>query len=334
MYRITDPERSRRSTRRSGSRSPGTSTVRNGELETTNYFVSIGDQEWVLELTYSQDGRTYDLGTGYGHIAVGADDLDTTLARLREQGIEPSLRRDLQRPAARIRVTFDDPSSRHRRQSAMEAAGSTGAKIRSTKACFAGTATRLQPDFASLVDLASLEVLHNEIRGLGRRQIRHVNTQARTTRNRCVDVVLLQHSLEFRSVGELAMLLPIRLCDATNELFSRCEQLDEYDLSSMALKRIRDASHVRLVAKGKNERVDDIYPFFGCARDEVLTKPFDNVPKAGRAEFENLGDWIDRQVVVQDAKRTTLGELLRNRQLSNCRRAVKEQESRTIRLGH
>ena len=32
---------------------------------------------------------TYDLGTGYGHIAVAVDNLDTTLARLREQGIEP-----------------------------------------------------------------------------------------------------------------------------------------------------------------------------------------------------------------------------------------------------
>jgi lactoylglutathione lyase len=43
----------------------------------------------VLELTYNHDGRTYDLGTGYGHIAVAADDLDEALAALKEQGIEP-----------------------------------------------------------------------------------------------------------------------------------------------------------------------------------------------------------------------------------------------------
>jgi len=43
----------------------------------------------VLELTYNHDGRTYELGTGYGHIAIGVDDLDSTLARLGEQGIEP-----------------------------------------------------------------------------------------------------------------------------------------------------------------------------------------------------------------------------------------------------
>ena len=38
--------------------------VRNGELEATNYFFSLGDDENVLELTYNHDGRTYDLGTG------------------------------------------------------------------------------------------------------------------------------------------------------------------------------------------------------------------------------------------------------------------------------
>jgi lactoylglutathione lyase len=63
--------------------------VREGQLEATNYFFSIGDQENVLELTYNHDGRTYDLGTGYGHIAIGVAELDATLARLAEQGIEP-----------------------------------------------------------------------------------------------------------------------------------------------------------------------------------------------------------------------------------------------------
>jgi catechol 2,3-dioxygenase-like lactoylglutathione lyase family enzyme len=43
----------------------------------------------VLELTYNHDGRTYELGTGYGHIAVGVDDLDATLERLAGQGIDP-----------------------------------------------------------------------------------------------------------------------------------------------------------------------------------------------------------------------------------------------------
>lgn len=43
-----------------------------------------------LELTWNP-GREepYEIGTGYGHIAIAAEDLDATLARLAEQGIEP-----------------------------------------------------------------------------------------------------------------------------------------------------------------------------------------------------------------------------------------------------
>jgi lactoylglutathione lyase len=63
--------------------------VRNGELEATNYFFSLADDENVLELTYNHDGRTYELGTAYGHIAIGVEDLDGTLGRLAAQGIEP-----------------------------------------------------------------------------------------------------------------------------------------------------------------------------------------------------------------------------------------------------
>ncbi len=90
MYRITDPERSRAFYEALGFRfSSEMDIVRNGELEATNYFYSIGDAENVLELTFNHDGRTYEIGTAYGHIAIGVDDLDGTLARLKEQGIEP-----------------------------------------------------------------------------------------------------------------------------------------------------------------------------------------------------------------------------------------------------
>ncbi len=90
MYRITDPARSRSFYEALGFTFAGDfDIVRDGELEATNYFFSIGGQESVLELTYNHDGRTYELGTGYGHIAVGVDDLDGTLAALADQGIEP-----------------------------------------------------------------------------------------------------------------------------------------------------------------------------------------------------------------------------------------------------
>jgi lactoylglutathione lyase len=42
-----------------------------------------------LELTLNHDGRTYEMGTAYGRIALGVDDLDEALARLNDQGIEP-----------------------------------------------------------------------------------------------------------------------------------------------------------------------------------------------------------------------------------------------------
>ncbi len=90
MVRITDPEKSRAFYEALGfTFSRDMDIVRNGEREATNYFFSMGDHENVLELTYNHDGRTYELGDAYGHIAVGVDDLDETLCGLKEQGIEP-----------------------------------------------------------------------------------------------------------------------------------------------------------------------------------------------------------------------------------------------------
>jgi lactoylglutathione lyase len=90
MVRITDPERSRAFYEALGFRfSSEMDIVRNGELEATNYFYSIGDAENVLELTLNHDGRSYEMGTAYGHIAIGVDNLDETLTRLKEQRIEP-----------------------------------------------------------------------------------------------------------------------------------------------------------------------------------------------------------------------------------------------------
>ena len=90
MVRITDPERSRSFYEALGFEfERDMDIVRDGELEATNYFFGIGDQKAVLELTYNHDGRTYELGTGYGHIALAVDDMAATLAELAGQGIEP-----------------------------------------------------------------------------------------------------------------------------------------------------------------------------------------------------------------------------------------------------
>ena len=90
MVRITDPEKSRAFYEALGFRfERDMDIVRDGQLEATNYFFGFPSQEEELELTFNHDGRSYELGTAYGHVAVGVDDLDSTLARLRDQGIEP-----------------------------------------------------------------------------------------------------------------------------------------------------------------------------------------------------------------------------------------------------
>jgi len=90
MVRITHPDRSRAFYEALGMEfRRDLPIVRDGQLEATNYFLGFPGQEEELELTLNHDDRTYELGTGYGHIAIGVDDLDATLARLAEQGIEP-----------------------------------------------------------------------------------------------------------------------------------------------------------------------------------------------------------------------------------------------------
>ena len=106
MVRITDPERSRAFYQALGfTFSRDMDIVRDGQLEATNYFYSLGDDENVLELTFNHDGRSYDLGTGYGHIAIGVDDLDGTLRQLKEQGIDPE-REPYQVREGGSRITF------------------------------------------------------------------------------------------------------------------------------------------------------------------------------------------------------------------------------------
>jgi lactoylglutathione lyase len=90
MLRITDPVRSRAFYEALGMEfRRDMDIVRDGQKEATNYFFGVPGQEEELELTFNHDGRTYDLGTAYGHIALGVDDLHGTLARLKDQGIEP-----------------------------------------------------------------------------------------------------------------------------------------------------------------------------------------------------------------------------------------------------
>ena len=58
--------------------------------DATNLFMGLPGDGARLELTLNH-GRTepYEIGTGYGHIAITSDDLDGTLEKLAADGIEP-----------------------------------------------------------------------------------------------------------------------------------------------------------------------------------------------------------------------------------------------------
>ncbi len=53
-------------------------------------FVGYGDESEtaVLELTYNWDTARYEIGTGYGHVALGVDDIYATCARMRDDGVK------------------------------------------------------------------------------------------------------------------------------------------------------------------------------------------------------------------------------------------------------
>jgi lactoylglutathione lyase len=86
-YRITDPERSVAFYEALGLEKRREMPIRE---EAMNYFLGVPGQDLPeLELTHNFGVDAYELGTGYGHIALTVEDLDGTLERLAAQGIEP-----------------------------------------------------------------------------------------------------------------------------------------------------------------------------------------------------------------------------------------------------
>jgi lactoylglutathione lyase len=88
-YRILDIDRSVAFYEALGFNEIGRLPIRD---EAINVFMGLPDDgaEPRLELTYNI-GRTepYDVGSGYGHIAITTSELDDALAKLKDQGIEP-----------------------------------------------------------------------------------------------------------------------------------------------------------------------------------------------------------------------------------------------------
>ena len=85
-YRIGEIDRSVRFYETLGFEERGRFPIRD---EAINVFMGLPGDDPRLELTYNHGVDAYELGTGYNHIAVAVEDLDGTLERLGEQGIEP-----------------------------------------------------------------------------------------------------------------------------------------------------------------------------------------------------------------------------------------------------
>jgi lactoylglutathione lyase len=88
-YRVTDPESSVAFYEALGFEKRRELPIRD---EAVNFFLGIpGEEGPELELTYNFEtpASGYEIGTGYGHIALTVDELDGTLAVLAQKGIEP-----------------------------------------------------------------------------------------------------------------------------------------------------------------------------------------------------------------------------------------------------
>jgi lactoylglutathione lyase len=57
--------------------------------EAINVFMGFPGDGARLELTYNHGVDSYELGTGYNHVAITVENLDEVLPQLAEQGIEP-----------------------------------------------------------------------------------------------------------------------------------------------------------------------------------------------------------------------------------------------------
>jgi lactoylglutathione lyase len=66
----------------------GLTEVKRGTIgdEATLVFLSDEWENYHIELTYNHDGRDYDLGDQFGHLAFTTDDLDPIIAKLEAAG--------------------------------------------------------------------------------------------------------------------------------------------------------------------------------------------------------------------------------------------------------
>jgi lactoylglutathione lyase len=85
-YRITDVDRSVEFYSKLGFEELSRMPIRD---EAVNVFMGLPGDGARLELTYNFGVDSYEIGTGYGHIAITTEDLDSALDQLAGVGIKP-----------------------------------------------------------------------------------------------------------------------------------------------------------------------------------------------------------------------------------------------------
>jgi lactoylglutathione lyase len=86
-YRVRDLEKSVTFYEQLGMREMGRLPIRD---EAINVFMGFEGDGPRLELTYNFDRKEpYEIGSGYGHIAMTVDNMEEALGRLATMGIEP-----------------------------------------------------------------------------------------------------------------------------------------------------------------------------------------------------------------------------------------------------
>ena len=75
-------------------------------------FVGFGDESanTVLELTHNWDTKSYEVGNGFGHLALGVDDIYATCERLRGAGVRIVREPGPMKHGSTIIAFIEDPS--------------------------------------------------------------------------------------------------------------------------------------------------------------------------------------------------------------------------------
>ena len=76
----------------------------------TLVFLATGPGESTIELTYNWDTDKYDLGNGYGHIALGVDDIYSTCKKIELEGGKVTRKPGPMKHGSTVIAFIEDPN--------------------------------------------------------------------------------------------------------------------------------------------------------------------------------------------------------------------------------